>query len=794
MMGTENAFQTFTLSKLVAQYPGGIRIPMIQRDYAQGRASWQNPRTRFLKSLEEALSGVTPLHLDFIYGIRRAEDGIDAFSPLDGQQRLTTLFLLHWYLAARDDSFREFQRVFRTDARGPRFTYQVRPGGSSFFRCLVNHAPESGEAWKSEPSAWIEEQPWFRTAWRRDPTVTGGLTMLDAIALVFSVSKACYEHLASGDRITFEVLDLEAAGLHDDLYLRMNARGRPLTPFETFKARFEKHLEKTFAFPSRLSRCDVQSALDFSRKIDNEWLDFIWDRYGPKSAESGDTGSVDRAFMNLFRAVALVSLPPKERKPRTAPDVVTALLADPDFDDFENGDWLSGEFTVHLIHVMEACERFQENGSLLLQERWFEKGPLLDRVLRHDGKPDFTDYLQFAACVRFVARHGPVLDHDHLIRFGEWMRVVRNLVLNTELRADNFQECLAGLDQLLNGGDDILSFLSTADKVSGFNEQQLPEERLKASLIRSENAWRQLIESAENHGYFRGQIGFLLEFSGADPTAPVQSPALEDFKTYWRRAQEMFGPAGLNAKPDYLWERALLAVGDYLLPHGGESWSFLRDDRDNPVSWKRLLKELHDGRRAHLKTLWDRMANKETLEQIAAALPVEPWRRALCSTPAAWDYCGQRLIRFEVRGGESPRVFLLSGQRRSAAYTELFTYCLLKQGAIEDDSGQSRFVPLKFKDLVQHTGSEDDPHLRFDFPFQGKTHEFLLYCQYKDDKGFSLWIADKDLNSPLLASLTEFGFKAETGFNYLAHRQDSTDPLDGAAFLRSIAEKLRSLA
>ena len=71
-----------------------IIIPIIQRDYAQGRRGFEvdRVRSRFLDSLYKALTE-TPITLDFVYG--NIENGI--LTPLDGQQRLTTLFLLHWY-------------------------------------------------------------------------------------------------------------------------------------------------------------------------------------------------------------------------------------------------------------------------------------------------------------------------------------------------------------------------------------------------------------------------------------------------------------------------------------------------------------------------------------------------------------------------------------------------------------------------------------------------------------------------------------------------------------------------
>ena len=76
-----------------------IIIPKIQRDYAQGRDDndINRIRERFLSALFEAVTN-KPVTLDFIYG-DIDEEGI--MTPLDGQQRLTTLFLLHWYAAVK---------------------------------------------------------------------------------------------------------------------------------------------------------------------------------------------------------------------------------------------------------------------------------------------------------------------------------------------------------------------------------------------------------------------------------------------------------------------------------------------------------------------------------------------------------------------------------------------------------------------------------------------------------------------------------------------------------------------
>ena len=84
----------------------GIEIPMIQRDYAQGRLDEKTIfiREKFLQDIYEVLKScqdgkIASLKLDFVYGYVENR----AFIPLDGQQRLTTLYIIHWFLAFKDN-------------------------------------------------------------------------------------------------------------------------------------------------------------------------------------------------------------------------------------------------------------------------------------------------------------------------------------------------------------------------------------------------------------------------------------------------------------------------------------------------------------------------------------------------------------------------------------------------------------------------------------------------------------------------------------------------------------------
>ncbi len=65
-----------------------VEIPIIQRDYAQGRKDNREICRNFLKAIRESVENESAVNLDFVYG--NVKGGV--FYPLDGQQRLTTLF------------------------------------------------------------------------------------------------------------------------------------------------------------------------------------------------------------------------------------------------------------------------------------------------------------------------------------------------------------------------------------------------------------------------------------------------------------------------------------------------------------------------------------------------------------------------------------------------------------------------------------------------------------------------------------------------------------------------------
>ena len=185
--------------------------------------------------------------LDFVYG--DVKDGV--LRPLDGQQRLTTLFLLHWYvasLAGRTRPGRALAALLLRDAPD-RARLQPRPSPST--RIRADRRPRR---------TWITDQPWYLYPWRQDPTISSMLVMLDAIhdaarPRTRPTSTRCglgsrNASTRQAQAIWFLFLPVVDMDYGEDLYIKMNSRGKPLTTFEVFKADFESII-KAAADPGR---------------------------------------------------------------------------------------------------------------------------------------------------------------------------------------------------------------------------------------------------------------------------------------------------------------------------------------------------------------------------------------------------------------------------------------------------------------------------------------------------------------------------------------------------------------
>ena len=754
-----------------------IKVPRIQRDYAQGRSTAKEVRDGFLDALHAALakpadSQATPLNLDFIYGSREGITEDQYFLPLDGQQRLTTLFLLHWYMAWRDGKLQDFKaRLW--DGKHSRFTYQVRPSSAEFLDALVGYVPESLPSPSSSVRSLLEDQPWFFLNWRLDPTIQSALTMLDAIHLRFHATEGLYVRLVDEQRpaITFQLLELKDFGLSDDLYIKMNSRGKPLTPFETFKARFEDHLKTLFPTERRLIDGKEWTTQEFfALRMDTQWTDLFW------SYRTKTNPVFDSELMNLLWAVAQVSLNPARADFLKRTAVLQYRWGAVTYTALHEHGLLTREFSEQLIALLEA---WSSGGGKLTRQlepnQYFDEEVFFQKIIKAPGSLNYGELLQFAGFVAYLDRWRSAVDSAEL---RTWMRLVSNLAVNTSYdHVDVFQRCMSALQKLLPDSKNILSHLAGQSDVSslgGFSPQQLQEEALKAKLLLAHPGWSSRIERAEGHGYFQGQIEFLLEFSG------LRTRALESlveewpdvvhlelqacFDSYFAKASITFDRAGLLVPSgaqasSYLWQRALLSVGDYLMPVSSNR-SFGINAATEPDSWKRYLRAGRDDasrRRKCLHSLWDRMdasapVAPQLQQVIDAATGLEPWRAAIVDYPEVMNFCERQ----NIRKVSDDQVYLLKRSQMNGAHVELFSYALYQDLRIKATKGE--LAPLALPLYQSVSGSSVEPSVALTFgPPNARVNFFIESVDGK----FRIGVERSQLT---LASQVEEMLKGEMGF------------------------------
>lgn len=501
-----------------------VEIPIIQRDYAQGRKDKKEIRRNFLNALHDCISKDSPIKLDFIYG----SIGESAFQPLDGQQRLTTLFLLYWYaMIAKGYDYSSGQELLKN------FTYETRISSRDFCVALVKNPIELNSEIDSVSEIIIDSN-WFFLSWKKDPTIDSMLRTINDIHLIFKGAADLWDRLSSkNELISFYHVELENIGLTDDLYIKMNARGKLLTPFENFKAGFQKYVDE-----NKLEE-GTKFTDSFAFKIDTRWTDYFWSNYKKNN-------SIDDTFMRFIAVNSMTQLVVERLIPKT--DERTELInflqenpnsVQPSHFSESSFKYLTEVFDLYMeVKAQEYDLRLDfplwrhNYNDNILKEIVFEENKY-STVQKHSAT--YTLKVLFFAQTEYL-RKNEVFDKDN---FQDWMRVVRNIVSRGDVDKDGnrpdiirspqaFEGVVNLINELATGSNDIYTFLSTKNNLkSQFAKDQIEEERNKAKLIVSNPELKALFFEAEDIELLRGRIDII--FYCMDYSFKVEEFDIEQF-------------------------------------------------------------------------------------------------------------------------------------------------------------------------------------------------------------------------------------------------------------------------
>ena len=617
-----------------------IEIPLFQRDYAQGRENDQagHVRQRFIADLCNALDGNQILHLDFVFG-----DVVDGtLYPLDGQQRLTTLFLLHCYLAW---CLPETAGVVQP---WHEFHYATRPGARAFCQFLTQCRPDMSEQILSD---WLCNQAVYLPTWKHDPTIQGMLVVLNALHAQYrnqSVDqlRTAWQRLIDPQRpaISFLLLPVAAQKLDNTLYIKMNSRGRPLTEFENFKADLEALLHKNPAIPKET--VDL-----FSHNIDTDWADLFW-QY------RDDNNLIDEESLRYLRFLFEVQAWKRGIPVNTRHNDLQAVdaIAKPLFGNGaqhakEDFNWMVQALDVWLESDASGVRKPKAVGRMF-SELFTREASSATTPLRVFNFGEFgdtpVDVNLLHACCKLYGTRSWSLPHT-LLLYGvlqgfmdgmsgsdlqQRLRLLRNLIeaSRNEIRADgtrnNMLALLHEVDIIMAAGK-----LTSLAGVNTFNQVQVRNEREKQALVATHAALQEVVNQLEDHELLRGGLT-AFDLSTAQGATAFASRAAQFPRLF--------------ESPYSLVSAALLAKGNqgrgYVRPYSDWRLVYLGAPRSRQSGlwedhWRARRNENPHPSAAALAALLDDMAAGRSPQTVVDAFIVAPntikdWRYYIAKFPA----------------------------------------------------------------------------------------------------------------------------------------------------------------
>ncbi|WP_312400157.1 DUF262 domain-containing protein [Sphingobacterium sp.] len=785
----------FTFKQLLSQKK--VEIPILQRDYVQGNLNDKKAtaiRLDFVEDLIVHLSQPNPtlMPLDFIYGKlvddelseeqERQEEHLESllstvseyaekngfeiqrsfkrnnsfvskniFVPFDGQQRLTTLFLLHFLVYAKRNEDISFLR---------HFTYKTRVSSRDFLEALLSNSLEfrSNDIWEKSFIDYLKDRNWFYDFWKYDPTVMSMLVMMEAFRKKLmqfedldNVVEVVYNNLESKNALSFDFLDIDEHQLDDKLYVKMNASGKELTDFEKFKSWLIEYTENPKSGMGEFQ-------IDWENNLDTKWYDLFWD------ADKHNTDMRLYQFINKLLGYSYFSDELTINKLEGKFD-----LKDKRFIYQQLSDSDSIPFRFYIEHnivdkdrlyfiwytlkmfcddsnysTFENCVRKVWNPTFI--NHWDEKESLKTFVINNLNNLNLFHQAFLFAVFHFIDclnKSSTELNEDN---FYGWLRLIRNLIYNSRIDDDiRFFDAIQSIKAFGNKCLDIRNNLQDEKFIDFFPERQRVEEFLKNQDYFT--AWQEDLITAENHSYFYGQTGFLIELAKDEDI-----PNLDKFQYLYRQFAEIFTDEHLNS--NFLIVRALLSISKEWLSIDGSNRRLLylsdrANARDRDENWRRLFND--ESKRHILIELADLYKDFGDLTSIIEIRKqnIFDWRRLFIEYPDELRYCKQGLINY-LKEGDYIR--LLGQSRLSHYHRELRTSILFNY-----------FLKEKFSLKNENYGevkSDEDCIIRFPIGentiqiyFDHNELEFKFYRSVSDKREYISKTELQNLNSDLFQQI-----------------------------------------
>jgi uncharacterized protein with ParB-like and HNH nuclease domain len=291
------------------RYVSQIVIPEIQRDYVWGKKEVEGLLNSIYEDFESYKKGIIvnqnleidieigkafeqyykkqkfSCNIGFIYAYNDPQYSGKYFL-IDGQQRLTTIYLLLLVLASEKHEFRDKFIKLYTFSKLPIIDYRVREASHYLLKEVVSNYSNNGIT--------IKDQSWYYKEYESDKTISSIVANINIIKEFVTIKKIICDDFINyvQDYIEFWYFDTNISEQGEELYIYMNARGEQMQENENLKADLLGKLKQPK--DSILHLSDLKN--EWGAKWE-EWQQFFW-------INRGENPNADKGFNEFISCIA----------------------------------------------------------------------------------------------------------------------------------------------------------------------------------------------------------------------------------------------------------------------------------------------------------------------------------------------------------------------------------------------------------------------------------------------------------------------------------------------------------
>ena len=522
--------ETYTLAEL---FSGNRRIviPDLQRDYCWGndtnkKASGEVGElvSDFINNLIEQfeLQDSDELSLGLFYGYEVPANHIQL---CDGQQRLTTLYLLLGMLNKQTGKFRchlisDYE--YEHDDKEPYLNYAIRESSLYFLSDLVCKFFIDSD----ENVASIKDSEWFFNEYSLDPSINSMLSALRRIEKILS-GKDEQWLISFGDwllhKLTFLYFDMENRRNGEETFVVINTTGEPLSATQNLKP---------LVIAAEVNK-DQQD-------IDKGWEDIETWFWKNKSLENGND-TADAGFAEFLRWVWMI-----EKKDER----IDGLDEEGNKVNYNIQLILKGTaksvFPYNEIPYKTIEQYWQALKWIVAQENLFSFGakilsPAENREVNKRKAIGQIDCFVLLPLLSFVRRNIQDVEKDETLqrnakRLYEFFASLRRVSNVTKAVNTLVREALIIVDRLIDA--DIVSLIDMDDISSTIRDE---EELWKLNILKNNPVDRNDIEEEfwkiQTHPIWSGKILPMLKWV-SDKHGAIELPKFKEYSTVFYKLFE----------------------------------------------------------------------------------------------------------------------------------------------------------------------------------------------------------------------------------------------------------------